>query len=71
VHAKGKPLEKQADLGVLARSTPGFSGADLANTINEAAILAAGGARKSSPRRSWKRQWTGSWPSRAAQPGDD
>ncbi len=41
VHAKGKPLERQADLGVLARSTPGFSGADLANTINEAAILAA------------------------------
>ena len=41
VHAKGKPLEKQADLAVLARSTPGFSGADLANTINEAAILAA------------------------------
>jgi len=41
VHSKGKPLEKQADLGVLARSTPGFSGADLANTINEAAILAA------------------------------
>jgi cell division protease FtsH len=41
VHAKGKPLEHHADLGVLARSTPGFSGADLANTINEAAILAA------------------------------
>jgi cell division protease FtsH len=38
VHAKGKP---HADLGVLARSTPGFTGADLANTINEAAILAA------------------------------
>ncbi|MBS1195964.1 MAG: peptidase, partial [Actinobacteria bacterium] len=34
-------LEKGVDLGVLARSTPGFSGADLANTINEAAILAA------------------------------
>ncbi len=41
VHAKGKPLEKQTDLAVLARSTPGFSGADLANPINEAAILAA------------------------------
>ncbi|MBS1195714.1 MAG: peptidase, partial [Actinobacteria bacterium] len=41
VHAKGKPLAEGVDLEVLARSTPGFTGADLANTINEAAILAA------------------------------
>jgi cell division protease FtsH len=41
VHAKGKPLETEVDLGVLARSTPGFVGADLENTVNEAAILAA------------------------------
>jgi len=41
VHAKGKPVAAGADLEVLARSTPGFTGADLANTINEAAILAA------------------------------
>ena len=41
VHAKGKPLADGVDLEVLARSTPGFTGADLANTINEAAILAA------------------------------
>ena len=41
VHAKGKPLEPEVDLGVLARSTPGFVGADLENTVNEAAILAA------------------------------
>ena len=41
VHAKGKPLAAGVDLEVLARSTPGFTGADLANTINEAAILAA------------------------------
>lgn len=41
VHAKGKPLEPEMDLGVLARSTPGFVGADLENTVNEAAILAA------------------------------
>ncbi|MFH0846886.1 MAG: ATP-dependent zinc metalloprotease FtsH [Chloroflexota bacterium] len=41
VHTKGKPLGKSVDLGVLARQTAGFSGADLANLANEAAILAA------------------------------
>ena len=41
VHAKGKPLDKSVDLDVLAKQTPGFSGADLANLMNEAAILAA------------------------------
>ncbi len=41
VHAKGKPLETNVDLGVLAKQTPGFSGADLANLINEGAIIAA------------------------------
>jgi cell division protease FtsH len=41
VHAKGKPLAPDVDLKVLARSTPGFVGADLENMINEAAILAA------------------------------
>lgn len=41
VHAKGKPLTDGVDLEVLARQTPGFSGADLANLINEAAILSA------------------------------
>ena len=41
VHAKGKPLEKEIDLDVLAAGTPGFTGADLANVINEAALLAA------------------------------
>ncbi|HEX3247369.1 MAG TPA: AAA family ATPase, partial [Chloroflexota bacterium] len=41
VHAKGKPLDKTVQLDVLAKQTPGFSGADLANLINEAAILAA------------------------------
>jgi len=46
VHAKGKPLAKEADLEVIARQTPGFSGADLANLINEAAILAARRNRK-------------------------
>ncbi len=41
VHSKGKPLSPEIDLEVLARLTPGFTGADLANLINEAAILAA------------------------------
>ena len=41
VHAKGKPLGPDVDLNVLARSTPGFVGADLENLVNEAAILAA------------------------------
>ena len=41
VHAKGKPLAKDADLMALARQTVGFSGADLSNLLNEAALLAA------------------------------
>lgn len=41
VHVKNIPLDKGVDLKVLARSTPGFSGADLANLVNEAALLGA------------------------------
>jgi cell division protease FtsH len=41
VHSKGKPLGPEIDLEVLARRTPGFTGADLANLINEAALLTA------------------------------
>lgn len=41
VHARGKPISNEVDLGVLARGTPGFAGADLENLVNEAALLAA------------------------------
>ena len=46
VHAKGKPLEEEVDLERVARQTIGFSGADLANLVNESAILAARHAKK-------------------------
>jgi cell division protease FtsH len=41
VHTRGKPLAPEIDLDVLAAQTPGFTGADLANLVNEAALLAA------------------------------
>ena len=47
VHAKGKPLASDVDIEAIAKITPGFSGADLENLINEAAILAARRNKKS------------------------
>ncbi|HJV05585.1 MAG TPA: ATP-dependent zinc metalloprotease FtsH, partial [Actinomycetota bacterium] len=41
VHGRGKPLDPEVDLDVVARRTPGFTGADLANVMNEGALLAA------------------------------
>ncbi|WP_065571744.1 ATP-dependent zinc metalloprotease FtsH [Microbacterium oleivorans] len=41
VHGRGKPLSPSVDLAVIARKTPGFTGADLANVLNEAALLTA------------------------------
>ncbi|MBI2705767.1 MAG: ATP-dependent zinc metalloprotease FtsH [Actinobacteria bacterium] len=41
VHTKGKPLARDVDLDVLARRTPGFTGADIANMVNEGALLSA------------------------------
>jgi len=46
VHTKGKPLAPAIDIDVLARRTPGFTGADLANMVNEAALLSARHGKK-------------------------
>jgi cell division protease FtsH len=46
VHSRGKPLSKDVELRVLARRTPGFTGADLSNLINEAALIAARGDKR-------------------------
>ena len=46
VHTKGKPIDESIDMENVAKQTPGFSGADLANLVNESAILAARNKRK-------------------------
>ncbi|MDO8950204.1 MAG: ATP-dependent zinc metalloprotease FtsH [Actinomycetota bacterium] len=47
IHTRGKPMVEEIDLEVIARRTPGFTGADLANMVNEAALLAARHGKKS------------------------
>jgi cell division protease FtsH len=47
VHARGKPFSENVSLDVIARRTPGFTGADLANVVNEAALLAARRGKRS------------------------
>jgi cell division protease FtsH len=54
VHVRGKPLAPDVDLSVLAKSTPGFVGADLENLVNEAAILAA----RRGKRQIWMEEFT-------------
>jgi len=46
VHARGKPIADDSDLEIIARRTPGFTGADLANLVNEAALISARGDNK-------------------------
>ena len=55
VHTRGKPLAKEIDVDTLAGQTPGFTGADLSNLVNEAALLARATASARSPRSSSKR----------------
>jgi len=66
VHVRGKPLASDVNLTVLAKSTPGFVGADIENMVNEAAILAAA-TRSRSPCRRWKKPSSASSPGRSAR----
>ena len=70
VHAKGKPFAPDVDLDNVARRTPGFTGADLANVINEAALLTArNNGSADHRRRPSRRRSTASSPARSARRG--
>ena len=61
VHTRNVPLSNDVDLKVIARGTPGFSGADLANLVNEAALLAARRNRKKVTRLDFEALWVSWW----------
>jgi len=69
VHGKGKPLATGVDLLAVARRTPGFTGADLANVLNEAALLTARGNNKLIDDEALTRRSTVSSPARRSAPG--
>ncbi len=69
VHARGKPLGDDVELLAVARRTPGFTGADLANVLNEAALLTARNNGKIVNARRWTRRSTASSPDRRSGPG--
>ena len=70
VHTRGKPLAKDIDIDALAGQTPGFTGADLSNLVNEAALLAARtGKQRDHARRSSRRGSCASSPARRRRPG--
>ena len=72
VHARKTPLGPDVDLRIIARGTPGFSGADLANLVNEAALMAARvGRRFRHDGRFRERQGQGDDGRRTAQHGPD
>ena len=56
VHVKGKPISPEVELGVIARRTPGFTGADLSNLVNEAALMAARKNKNKIDMPEWKKR---------------
>ena len=69
VHSRGKPIARPVDLEALAGQTPGFTGADLSNLVNEAALLAARKGKRRSRRWSSKRASCASSPVPRRRPG--
>ena len=69
MHPKGKPVADDVDLMAFARRTPGFTGADLANVLNEAALLTARNDKKLIDTIAWTRRSTGWSPARRSGPG--